>query len=147
MKSEPRLAFVVDALLSVGGAEKTLFAALETFPKADLYTLVYDKEAFAGTPVANTRVFTSYLNVLPLARSHHRLLLPLMPNAIESFDLSRYDRVVSFSYAVANGARSQGALHLSYTHTPMRYAWHDLNIGGKKHGNHPAVSRYLQAFR
>ncbi len=147
MRSEPHVAFVTDALLGIGGAEKTLFAALEIFPKADVFTLVYNKAAFAATPVANTRVFTSSLNNLPLARSHHKLFLPLMPGAIEQFDLSGYDVAVSFNYAVANGVKAADVRHLSYTHTPMRYAWRDLNIRGKKHGNNPIVNHYLETFR
>ncbi len=148
MRCEHRVAFVTDTLLELGGAEKTLFAALEGFPNADIFTLVYNKTAFAGTPVAGTKVFTSYLDRLPLARRHHKLLLPLMPGAIEHLDVSGYEIVVSFNYAVANGVKAPaGSRHLSYTHTPMRYAWRDVNIRGKGHGNHPFVSRYLQAFR
>lgn len=147
MKYEPRTAFVVDALLGIGGAEKTLFAALEKFPQADVFTLVYDPRAFAGTPLAGRRIFASWLNRLPFARTHHRLFLPLMPGAVERFDLSAYDVVLSFSYAVANGANAGGAAHLSYTHTPMRYAWRDLNIRGKGHGNNPVVEGYLRWFR
>ena len=128
MKSEPRIAFVTDALPVIGGAEKTLFAALECFPEADIFTLIYNKEAFVNTPLEKRGVFTSYLDKFPLARKHYRLLLPLMPSAIEKFNLRGYDIVVSFNYAVANGVKANGAKHLSYTHTPMRYAWGDLNI-------------------
>ena len=147
MKTKPHVAFVTDALLGIGGAEKTLFAALDSFPAADVFTLVYDQRAFAATPVANTRVFTSYLDRLPFARTHHRLFLPLMPHAIERFKLRDYDIVVSFSYAVANGVKAEGGRHLSYTHTPMRYAWRDLNIRGDKYGNNPIISGYLRSFR
>ncbi len=147
MRFEPRIAFVTDALLSLGGAEKTLFAALESFPKADVFTLVYNRAAFASTPLAGTRVFTSYLDRFPLARSRHKLFLPLMPHAIERLDVSDYDIVVSFNYAVANGVNASGGRHLSYTHTPMRYAWRNLNVRGKGYGNNAPVSRYLQSFR
>ncbi len=147
MKSEPHVAFITDALPAIGGAEKTLFAALECFPEADVFTLVYNKEAFLHSPLANRNVFTSYLDKLPLARRNHRLFLPLMPHAIERFDLTGYDIVVSFSYAVANGAQADRAKHLSYTHTPMRYAWNDLNIRGKEPGNNLLVNRYFEAFR
>ncbi len=147
MKSEPHIAFVTDALPIVGGAEKTLFAALECFPEADVFTLVYNKEAFKHSPLAGRNVFTSYLDKLPLARRNHRLFLPLMPHAVERFDLSHYDIVISFSYAVANGAQATRAKHLSYTHTPMRYAWNDLNIHGKEPGNNLLINRYFESFR
>jgi glycosyltransferase involved in cell wall biosynthesis len=147
MKSEPCIAFVTDALPIIGGAEKTLFAALECFPKADIFTLIYNKEAFINTPLENRRVFTSYLDKFPLAKKYYRLLLPLMPRAIEQFDLRGYDIVVSFNYAVANGAKANGAKHFSYTHTPMRYAWGDLNINGRKLGTSFLVDQYLQSFR
>jgi glycosyltransferase involved in cell wall biosynthesis len=147
MKSEPHIAFVADALPIIGGAEKTLFAALECFPKADIFTLIYNKEAFINTPLEKRGVFTSYLNKFPLARKYYRLLLPLMPSAIEQFDLSGYDIVVSFNYAVANGVKTNGAKHLSYTHTPMRYAWTDLNIHGKRSHNNFLINQYLRSFR
>ena len=147
MKSEPRIAFVTDALPVIGGAEKTLFAALECFPKADIFTLIYNKEAFINTPLENRRVFTSYLDKFPLARKYYRLLLPLMPHAIEQFDLRGYDIVVSFNYAVANGAKANGAKHFSYTHTPMRYAWTGLNIRGKRLHNNFLIGQYLRSFR
>lgn len=147
MRSEPRIAFVTDALPAVGGAEKTLFTALECFPNADIFTLIYNKAAFSRTPLGKRRVRTSFLDQLPLARRNHRLFLPWMPWAIEQFDLSEYDTVVSFSYAVANGAKAKSAKHLSYTHTPMRYAWNNLNIRGKKHGNNPLINQYFESFR
>ena len=147
MKSEPRIAFVTDALPIIGGAEKTLFAALECFPNADIFTLIYNKKVFVNTPLRKSRVFTSYLNKFPLARKYHRLLLPLMPRAIEQFDLRGYDIVVSFNYAVANGANANSAKHFSYTHTPMRYAWSDLNIQGKTSNNNFIISQYLRSFR
>ncbi len=147
MKSEPRIAFVTDALPAVGGAEKTLFTALECFPHADVFTLVYNEPAFLRTPLGTRRVRTSLLDKLPPARRNHRLFLPLMPWAIEQFDFGQYDTVVSFSYAVANAAKAGSAKHLSYTHTPMRYAWNDLNIHGRSRGNNTLINRYFEWFR
>jgi hypothetical protein len=67
MNSKPRIAFVLDALPAIGGGEKTLFAALDVFPQADIFTLIYNKAAFAETPIAKKRVVTSYLDRLPFA--------------------------------------------------------------------------------
>ena len=148
MKSSPRIAFVVDALPAIGGGEKTLFAALEVYPEADIFTLVYNKDAFRNTPIATKAITTSYLDRLPLARTYHRLLLPLMPSAIESFDLRKYDIVVSFSYAVAHGAIvSGGKRHLSYTYTPMRYAWSDINLDGTHARKNALLKMVMQQFR
>ena len=148
MTPKPRIAFVLDALPAVGGGEKTMFAALEAFPQADLFTLMYNRPAFANTPIANRHVFTSYLDRLPLAQTHHRLFLPLMPSAIERFDLCKYDTVVAFSYAVAHGVRVRGgARHLCYMYTPMRYAWSDLNLDGTHARKNPLLHLAMQNFR
>lgn len=148
MRSSPRIAFIVDALPGIGGGEKTLFAALEVFPQADLFTLVYNKNAFVGTPVARKKVITSYLDKMPFARTHHRLLLPWMPSAIERFDLKGYDTVVSFSYAVAHGVHVRnGTRHISYTYTPMRYAWSEINIDGTRTRKPKMLNFIMERFK
>jgi glycosyltransferase involved in cell wall biosynthesis len=148
MSSKPRIAFVLDALPAIGGGEKTLFAALEIFPQADIFTLIYNKNAFANSPISNTQIITSYLDKLPFAQTHHRLLLPLMPQAIERFDFCQYDVVVSFSYAVAHGVRvNNGTRHISYTYTPMRYAWSGINIDGTHSRKNPIVNLLMENFR
>src|SRR5919197_729281 len=106
MKSEPRLAFILDALPSLGGAEKVIFTALEAYPQADVFTLIYHKKFFGETPLAHRNIRTSYLDKFPFAHKYHRLFLPLMPGAIESFDLCSYDAIISFNYAVAHGVRN-----------------------------------------
>jgi glycosyltransferase involved in cell wall biosynthesis len=148
MKSNSRIAFIVDALPALGGGEKTLFTALEVFPQAEIFTLVYNKPAFENTPIAGKEIVTSYLDKLPFAHTHHRMLLPWMPSAIERFDLCKYDVVVSFSYAVAHGVHVHpGTRHVSYTYTPMRYAWSDLNIDGTHSRKNPVVSLMMDRFR
>lgn len=147
MKSNPRIAFVIDSLPSLGGAEKVLFTALEIYPQADVFTLIYNKEVFRSTPVAQRTIKTSYLDSLPLAHKHHRMFLPLMPGAIERFDLHDYELIVSFSYAVAHGVQNfNGARHVSYTYTPMRYAWTDINLDGTHSNRNIIVDKLLQAF-
>ena len=148
MSSKSRIAFVVDALPAMGGGEKTLMTALELFPQADVFTLIYNKKAFGKTPIANKEIITSYLDKLPFAQTHHRLLLPLMPSAIERFDLCKYDVIVSFSYAVAHGVQiNNGTRHISYTYTPMRYAWSDINIDGTHSRKNPMLDWVLDNFR
>jgi glycosyltransferase involved in cell wall biosynthesis len=148
MNSKPRIAFVVDALPAMGGGEKTLFAALELFPGADIFTLIYNRNAFGNTPISNKEIITSYLDKLPFAQTHHRFLLPLMPSAIERFDFCKYDVIVSFSYAVAHGVlTNNGARHISYTYTPMRYAWSDINIDGTHSRKNPMLNVAMESFR
>jgi glycosyltransferase involved in cell wall biosynthesis len=148
MNSEPRLAFVADPLVPLGGAEKVLFAALEAFPHADIFTLVYNKSVFTHTPLAFREIRTSRLDAFPFVQHYHRYLLPFMPAAVERFDLRAYDTIVSFNYAVANGVKQyNGARHLSYTHTPLRYAWTELNINGTPSHKNRIFSAYLRRFR
>ncbi len=131
MSLTPKTALVLDALPGIGGAEKVLIDALELFPDAPVYTLLYNRRAFAGTPLAGRRVITSLIDRLPHAYTHYRKYLPLMPWAIEQFDLSDFELVLSFSYAVAHGVRVRpGQTHLSYTLTPMRYAWSGVGLNG-----------------
>ena len=146
--SKPRIAFVLDTLPSIGGGEKVLFAALEAYPRAEIFTLIYNRNVFVNSPIAERKVNTSWLDSLPFAHTHHRYLLPLMPPAIEQINLREYDIVVSFNYAVANGASSHNAMrHVSYTHTPLRYAWTDININGKHTRRNFLLDQYMRSFR
>ena len=148
LHGDPRIAFVLDTLPSIGGGEKVLFAALEAYPRADIFTMIYNKKVFINSPIANRKIKTSRLDSLPFAHTHHRYLLPLMPAAIERIDLRNYDIVVSFNYAVANGARNHhGARHVSYTHTPLRYAWTNLNINGTRARRNFLLDQYMRSFR
>jgi glycosyltransferase involved in cell wall biosynthesis len=148
MNSEPRIAFVTDALPSLGGGEKVLFTALEIFPGAELFTLVYNKNVFVHTPIATRNIHTSFIDHLPFAHKYHRLFLPFMPYAVEQFDLRDYDIVVSFSYAVAHGVQNlNGSRHVSYTYTPMRYAWMDMNLDGTYTHRNPLIGKSMQSFR
>src|SRR5580658_5123949 len=118
-----RVALVHDWLTGMRGGEKVLAALARIFPDADIFTLFYQPDRIS--PEINShRVFASPLNRLPGVLRYYRNLLPLMPWAIESFDLGRYDLVISSSHAVAKGVRvSPGVPHICYCHTPMRYLW------------------------
>lgn len=142
------VALVIDALPGIGGAEKVLMAVMELLPSAPIYTLVYRRTAFDRTPIADRQVLTSYMDRLPLAHTHYRKLMPLMPHAIEQFDFSQYDKVVSFNYAVAHGIVTQpGQTHLSYTFTPMRYAWRHIWLNGQKKSRDVLLAGLFHPFR
>ncbi|HAV11779.1 MAG TPA: glycosyltransferase family 4 protein [Candidatus Moranbacteria bacterium] len=120
-----KIALVHDYLVQYGGAERVLEAFTEIFPHASIYTIVHDEEAMHGM-FANKRIHTSYLQKFPFARKKHRLFPFLMPIAIEQFDFSDYDVVLSDSSSYAKGIITKpGTLHICYMHTPMRYAWDD----------------------
>lgn len=120
----PRVAVVHEWLVDFAGSERVLRDILEVLPQADLFALVDrpDTELAAAIPRRAKR--TSFLQRLPRVRRWLRYTLPLMPLAIKRLDVSAYDIVVSSSHAVAKGVRTTpGQLHISYVHTPMRYAW------------------------
>jgi glycosyltransferase involved in cell wall biosynthesis len=86
--------------------------------------LAYDARPFAGRPIAQHPVQTSWVQRLPWGSTRYRDYLPLLPLAIESLDLRPYDIVISLSYAVAHGVLCRpDQLHVSYTFAPLRYAW------------------------
>ena len=97
---------------------------LRLYPDADVYTLVDFLEPGERSFLQGRPVHTSFIQRLPLAKKHYRQYLPLMPLAIEQFDLSSYDMVLSSSSAVAKGViTGPDQLHVSYVHSPIRYAW------------------------
>jgi glycosyltransferase involved in cell wall biosynthesis len=119
-----RVAVVHDWLVANGGAERTLARILECYPQAELFTLVDFLPAAERAFLGARRIHTSFLQRLPLARRGYRRYLALMPLAVESFDLSDFDLVISSSSCVAKGVLTgPDQLHVSYVHSPMRYAW------------------------
>jgi len=115
-----RVALIHYWLLGSRGGEKVLEAICRIFPQADIYTLFYDAESVSPL-IRSKNVYPSFLNPL---RGMHRSLLPLMPLALESFDLRAYDLVISSESGPAKGViTSSTTRHLCYCHTPMRYLW------------------------
>lgn len=114
---------VHDWLIHMRGGERVLEALAELYPDAEIYTLFYDRRNLS--PVFQDRkIHGSFLHYFPGVRRYYRWLLPLMPWAIQSLKLPEADLVISSSHCVAKGVRiPQGAKHLCYVHTPMRYLW------------------------
>jgi len=120
-----KIALVHDYLVQMGGAEKVLECFTELFPYAPIYTLVYDKKLMHGV-FAGKNIKTSFIQKMPFAKSRHRIFPQFMPMAIEQFDFSDYDIVLSDSSSFAKGIiTGPETLHICYMHTPMRYAWDD----------------------
>lgn len=121
-----KIAIVHDWLASAGGAggaEKTLEAVMEIFPKAPLYTTVYNPERMPEK-FRHYDIRTSFIQKLPLAKTSYQLYLPFMPLAIENLNLDEYDIVISFNHSFAKGIITRpSTLHISYCYTPLRYAW------------------------
>ena len=119
-----RVAIVHDWLYTLGGAEKVLAGMLSCFPDADVFCLFDTLSAEERQRIGVSTTRTSFMQRFNVMRRRHRLFLSLMPLAIEQFDMSGYDVVISSSFAVANGViTGPDQVHLSYVHSPMRYAW------------------------
>ena len=119
-----RVAVVHDWLYVIGGAERVLREILNCYPDADVFTLFDFLTPDNRKELGFDRAQTSFLQTMPFMRKHHRSYLPLMPLAVEQFDLSAYDLVISSNYAVAKGVLTgPDQVHVAYVHSPMRYAW------------------------
>lgn len=124
VRADFRVALVADWLVTYAGSERVLEQILLAMPQAELYALVdflrdSDRDCLQGRAVS-----TSFLQGLPFAKKHYQKYLPLMPLAAEQHDVSAYDVVVSSSHAVAKGVLTgPDQLHISYVHSPIRYAW------------------------
>ncbi|MDX1921775.1 MAG: glycosyltransferase family 4 protein [Alphaproteobacteria bacterium] len=119
-----KIAIIHDWLVTKAGSEAVLEQLLLMYPGADVFTLVNFLNVEDSRLLNGSRCFTSFIQNLPFAQKHYRSYLPLMPLAIEQFDVSGYDVVISSSHAVAKGViTGPDQVHLSYVHSPMRYAW------------------------
>lgn len=119
-----RTALIHDWLTTYAGSERVLEQLLSLYPSADLFAIcdfVPEKEREF---LRGRRPKTTFIQRLPFASSRYRTYLPLMPLAVEQHDLSSYDLVISSSHAVAKGVLTgPDQLHISYVHSPIRYAW------------------------
>jgi len=119
-----KVAIVHDWLVTYAGAERVLEEIINCFPEADLFAIVDFVPQNERSFLKDKPVKTSFIQKLPLAKKKYRAYLPFMPLAVEQFDLSGYDIVISSSHAVAKGViTGPDQLHISYVHSPMRYAW------------------------
>lgn len=118
-----KVAIVHYWLVGHGGGEMVVAAIKEIFPQAEIFTLVADF-SYARKLLGNSKISTSFLQHIPFSRRIYRSLLVLMPIALENFDLSGYDLVISSESGPAKGVLPPlNAVHICYCHSPMRYIW------------------------
>lgn len=120
-----KTAIVHEWLVNYAGSEKCVESFINICPDATVYSLVdFLNEEQREIILKGKFAQTSFIQKLPSANTRHRYYLPLFPKAIESFDLSDYDIIISSSHAVAKGVKTnKKQLHISYCYSPMRYAW------------------------
>ncbi|MFH0928392.1 MAG: glycosyltransferase [bacterium] len=122
-----KVALVHDFLVPLGGAEKVFQTICQTYTDAPIFTLVYDPKKIQGM-FSSYRIQTSFLQHLPLSKSHYQWYLPLMPLATESYNLDEFDVVISSSSAFAKAVITKPhTLHFCYCHSPTRYLWSDAH--------------------
>ncbi|HBL7242237.1 TPA: glycosyltransferase family 4 protein, partial [Serratia liquefaciens] len=115
---------VADWLVTYAGAEKVIAEFISIFPESDLYSVVDFLSDENRTLFGNKKAKTTFIQKLPKSRSKYQNYLPLMPLAIEQLDVSKHDIILSSSHAVAKGVLTgPDQLHISYVHSPIRYAW------------------------
>ena len=131
---DTKIALVHDWYLknSLGGAEKvTLFIDKllnKNYSQPDLFSLVSNIEDSKNNIFQNRIINKSIIESFPFGKTNVQNYLPLLPFAIEQIDVSEYDLIISSSHAFAKGViTSPEQLHISYIHTPMRYAWDQMN--------------------
>ncbi|MEM9418358.1 MAG: glycosyltransferase [Planctomycetota bacterium] len=119
-----RVALVHESIAGFHGSERVLASLARLYPDAPIFVLIHQTQATRGTALEGRDIRTSILDRLPWLRNRHRILLPLMPYAVEQHDLRGFDVVISSHHAVAHGVLTRAdQLHLCYTHSPARYAW------------------------
>ena len=143
-----KIAVVCDWLVVYAGAERVLEQILKIYPQADVFCLVDFIPEGKRDFLLNKKTCTSFIQNLPKAKTKYRSYLPLMPLAIEQLDVTGYDLVISSSHAVAKGIMTgPNQVHISYVHSPIRYAWdlqHQyLHEAGLEHGVKSWLARLI----
>lgn len=141
-----KVAFVHEYLNQFGGAERMLASMAELFPNAPIYTLLYDERATRNLFKGRT-IRTSFLQRFPGAVAHHERYPLLMPLAIEQFDLSAFDLVISVSASFAKGVITKPhTRHICYCLTPPRFLWDNSQQFTREFGFSPVIQKILPPF-
>lgn len=119
-----KTAIICDWLVTYAGAERVLSEIIQCFPEGDLFAVIDFLPPEKRALLNNKKATTTFIQHLPFAEKKYRAYLPFMPLAIEQLDVSNYDLVISSSHAVAKGIiTGPDQVHISYVHSPIRYAW------------------------
>jgi glycosyltransferase involved in cell wall biosynthesis len=141
-----KIAFVHEYLNQFGGAERMLQVLCTLYPRAPIYTLLYDRDATGGV-FDGRAIKTSFLQNLPFTKKHHRIFPLLMPLAIEQFDFSDYDVVLSVSASFAKGIITKPQTrHICYCLTPPRFLWDNSHKFVEELGYSKLVKKILPPF-
>lgn len=146
---DKKVCLVTDWLTNLGGGERVLKAIADLFPLAPIFTTVVDRENIGD--FAKRDIRTSFLQNVPVLHRKQQYLLPLLPRAIESLDVSEYDVVLSFSSFGAKSVKTgEHQKHICYLHTPVRYAWEpdfDPRVKSLPFFMRPMVKRSLETIK
>jgi len=138
--NKAKIALVFDWMTNPGGAEKVNHFFHRMFPDAPIFTSIFNPKKLKGFEKA--AITTSYIQNLPFAKSKHQLYINQMPYAYESFNLNNFDIVISSAHACAKGIITEPeTLHVSYCHTPMRYAWDDWHSYIQEYQMNPLIKK------
>lgn len=119
-----KVAIVHEWFSSYAGSEKVVEQILRCYPDADIFAVCDFLKPKEKHFLNNKKVTTTFIQRLPFAAKKFQSYLPLMPLAIEQLDMSAYDVVISSSHAVSKGViTGPDQIHVSYVHSPIRYAW------------------------
>lgn len=141
-----KIALIHDHLSQDGGAERVLEAFQEIWPKAPTYVIVHNKKK-ANKSFTNKDIRTSFIQKLPLGVTKYKWYLPLYPTAIEDFDLSEFDVILSSNSAFAKGIITKpNTLHICYCHTPTRFLWSDTHSYIRELGMNNIVKKIIPLF-
>ena len=122
MSDRPSVVIVSDPLVQRGGAERVVESLAAAFPDAPVFALLYSSRS--GPASLAARVRASWLARVPLATRRHRAFFPLYRSAVESFDVSAFDIIISSHHTVAKSVLTRAdQLHVCHCHTPMRALW------------------------
>lgn len=141
-----KIAIVHDHLAQDGGAEKVVQAFCEIWPEAPIYVAVYDPRN-ANEFFAKKEIHTSFIQRMPFGVRKYQWFFALMPSAMESFDFSEYDVVLSSTSMFAKGIITRPeTLHICYCHTPTRFLWSDTHSYVAELGVNKFMQRILHVL-
>ena len=138
-----RVAFVTESLFSMGGANRVLEKFLDIYPQADIYALFGNKKDISSK-INKAKICFSFLNKIPFIKKSYRYTYSLWPFAIEQFDFSNYDLLISLSSSVAHGVITPVyCKHICYLHSPMRYAWDMKDVYTRRVGEKFGIFKFI----